>query len=183
MPAKKKTDTVDADVGGSWIQERCTTADLSKLFGVSPRTIRDLKTRGIIFSASPGSRDFNTIKSIHGYLTHLREGAAGRASGETSLVDERAQTERVNRQIQEIKLAEMQGKMIPVDVSEQAWGAFAAAVKAAFLAFPSRLRQNIPHMTAHDAQTAKELARDVLRDLAEEAEATIVGIDPDKVSK
>lgn len=161
-------------VGGAWIPATCSIADLAVLLGVSTRTIRDLDQSGTIVRASGRGR-FETIPSINGYLKRLRENAAGRASttGRT-LSDERAESERITRQIQEIKLAQLRGEVLTLDEVSTSWSSFASAVKSAMLSVPGRARSTIPHLTAHDADVLRQICRDILQDLAEEVDASVI---------
>jgi len=168
-------------VGGAWIPATCSMSDLAVLFGVSTRTIKDLDQNGTLVRA-PGRGRFETTASINGYLKRLRENAAGRASSTgRTLSDERAESERITRQIQEIKLAQLRGEVLTLDEVSTSWSAFAAAVKAAVLSIPGRARSTIPHLTAHDAEMMKQMCRDLLQDLAEEVDASVISGDSREV--
>ncbi|WP_122884900.1 helix-turn-helix domain-containing protein [Burkholderia pseudomallei] len=69
------------------------------------------------------------------YLRHLREMAAGRAS-ETGidLVAERAMTERVDREIKLLTLAEKKGQLVNAAQLEQAYGQMVGAFQTELLA-------------------------------------------------
>ncbi|WGS40518.1 MarR family transcriptional regulator [Burkholderia sp. JSH-S8] len=74
------------------------------------------------------------------YIRHLREIAAGRSS-ETGidLVAERAMTERVDRQLKLLTLAEKQGQLVNVAQLEQAYGLMVGAFQTELLALPDKL--------------------------------------------
>lgn len=168
-------------IGGAWIPATCSIADLAVMLGVSTRTVRDLDQNGTIVRA-PGRGRFETTASINGYLKRLREQAAGRASQNgVSLADERAQTERISRQIQEIKLAEMRGEVLTLDEISASWSSFASAVKSGVLSIPGRARSTIPHLTAHDAAVLKQICRDVLQEMAEEVDVSVISGDSKEI--
>lgn len=166
---------------GDWIPETCSKADLAVLFGVSIRTISDLDQRAII-TRGPKRGQFVTRPSIDAYVGSLRKTAAGRSEEtKSALTDERLATERVTRQIQEMKLAEMRSEVLTLDEVTDAWGKIATLTKQAALSIPSKARTMIPHLTAHDAETLKTLMKDMLNDLADEVADAGAGADPEKI--
>ncbi|KWC40774.1 hypothetical protein WL48_10090 [Burkholderia ubonensis] len=78
------------------------------------------------------------------YIRHLREIAAGRAS-ETGidLVAERAMTERVDREIKLLTLAEKKGQLVNAAQLEQAYGQMVGAFQTELLALPDKLVQEL----------------------------------------
>ncbi len=116
------------------------------------------------------------VESLHAYLGHLREQAAGRASsGGTSLVEARSEQIKTEREISQLKLLKMRGEVLTLDEVSASWSGFASAVRAAVMTIPSKLRSTIPHLTAHDSETAKRVCRDILQDLSEEVKASVIG--------
>lgn len=74
------------------------------------------------------------------YIRHLRESAAGRASDTgIDLVAERAMTERVDREIKLLKLAEKKGQLVNAAQLEQAYGLMVGAFQTELLALPDKL--------------------------------------------
>lgn len=167
---------------GDWIPETCSKADLAFLFGVSIRTVSELDQRGVITRAAKRGQ-FVTMPSVNAYIGSLRKTAAGRTEETRSaLTDERLATERVTRQIQEMRLAEMRGEILTLDEVSDAWTKVATFMKTAALSIPSKARAVMPHLTAHDAETLKTLVKDLLNDLADEvADVGGAGADPDKI--
>ncbi|MDR8058774.1 helix-turn-helix domain-containing protein [Burkholderia cenocepacia] len=78
------------------------------------------------------------------YIRHLRESAAGRAS-ETGidLVAERAMTERVDREIKLLTLAEKKGQLVNAAQLERAYGQMVGAFQTELLALPDKLVQEL----------------------------------------
>lgn len=166
-----------ASVGGVWIPETCSKADLSKLLGISIRSIRDLEVTGILVPATGRGR-YETLASIQNYLGRLREQAAGRATkGGNNLADERAEETRIDKEIKAIKLAQLKGEILTLDEVSASWSAFAGVIKGSLLALPSKARTSIPHLTAHDGEVLREMVRDMLLDLSDEVEASVIAGD------
>ena len=177
--ARKKGGPKPKPRASHWMPEHCTVADLSRIFGVSGRTVRDLDQREILKHDAAGIR---TLDSIHAYLEHLRKAAAGRTSGEQSLAEERAKETQVKREIGEMKLMQLRGEMLTLSEVSASWSSFASAVKAAVLSIPSKARAKIPHLTAHDAESLKQMCRDILIDLSEEVKAAVIAANERDIS-
>ncbi|ESW92926.1 hypothetical protein NKL07_21875 [Mesorhizobium sp. C280B] len=170
-PVGKKLSTATA------IPPTCSKADLANLVGVSIRSITDWDQKGV-FRRAVGRGRYETVASVNGYIAALREQAAGRASATgQSLTDERAQTEKVIRQIKERELAKMTGESMTLSEIEASWSQFAQTIKAAVLSIPGKARSSIPHLTPHDADVLKHMCRDILLDMAEEVEASVISGD------
>lgn len=175
MAKKPKTEA------GHWIPATCTKRDLSVLLGVSIRTLTDFAATGILVPAAKNGT-FQTAPSVKNYIEKLQKAAAGRTEEQRNpLNDERQREIKVNREIAEMKLAQLRGEVLTLDEVMESWSKFAAMVKSAALAIPSKARTQIPHLTAHDAETLKTLMKDMLNDLADEAADSVVGAEPDEV--
>lgn len=179
MAERKKAGAQRGVRSGQWLPEHCTVADLSKIFGVSSRTVRDLDQREIIKHDAGGIR---TLDSIHAYLEHLRKAAAGRSSGEQSLTEERAKETQVKREIGEMKLMQLRGEMLTLSEVSASWSSFAVVVKSAVLGIPSKARAKIPHLTAHDAESLKQMCRDILIDLSVEVRDAVIAANEKDIS-
>lgn len=155
------------------LPETCTGAELGRIVGLSPRNVADWAARGVLVRSENGR--YVTVPSIQEYIRVLREQAAGRASGNSELAEEKANNERIKREMAEIKLAQLRGDVLTLDEVVESWTKFALAVKGAVLSLPTKARSTIPHLTAHDGETLKRICRDTLTDLAKQAEAIVVG--------
>ena len=91
-------------------------------------------------------------------------------------VRENALHKRSMRELNEIKKAEAERRLVPVDEIEPAWGRIMTAIRAQVLGVPGRLRFRLPHLTDYDGQVAEEVCRDALEAAADEAERT-AGVD------
>lgn len=168
-------------IAGHWIPEICTKSDLSVLLNISIRALGDLDAKGVLVKA-PKNGTYFTQPSVTNYIEKLRTAAAGRSEEQRNpLSDERLADARVNRQIAELKLAQMRGDILTLDEVTESWSKFATAVKTASLSLPSKARTMIPHLTAHDAETIRTLVKDMLNDLADEVEASVLAGSPDDV--
>jgi len=174
--------TRQAPPAGSLIPTTCSKVELAMLLGMSTRSVTEWDQKGA-FTRAQGRGRYQTVASVTGYITMLREQAAGRASTTgNSLADERAQTERIVRQIRERELAKLQGETLTLSEVAESWSLFAQAVKAAMLSIPGKARGTIPHLTAHDGDVLKRMVRDLLLDLGEEVEAAVIGGDARKLT-
>ena len=61
---------------------------------------------------------------------------------------------------------QLRGELVPAVDVERAWANVLRQVRSGVLAVPSRLRQVLPHLTAHDVATIDAELRHVLEDLA-----------------
>jgi phage terminase Nu1 subunit (DNA packaging protein) len=162
-------------IAGQWIPDVCSKADLSLLLGISIRALGDLHAKGVLVPAAKRGT-YQTIPSVNAYIDKIRAAASGRLDEQRNpLNDERLKDVRVNREISELKLAQLKGELLTLDEVTDSWTKFAAKVKAAALALPSKARTQIPHLTAHDGETLKTLIKDMLNDLADEVADSVVG--------
>lgn len=164
---------------GSRFPETCTAADLAVILGMAPRNVRDWAAKGVFVKTATGR--FITVASVQAYVKALREQAAGRATSSGELADEKVAGERIKREINEIKLAQLRGDVLTLDEVTDSWTKFALAVKGAVLSLPTKARGTIPHLTAHDGETLKRICRDTLTDLSKQAAAIVIGGDGGKV--
>jgi len=169
MAAKKAT----AEAGR--LPETCTAGDLAVLLGMAPRNIRDWAAKGVFVKTSNGR--YRTVESVQAYVKSLREQAAGRATSTGELAEEKAKLAKTQREIQDIKLAQLRGDVLTVDEVTDGWSKFALALKSAVLAVPTRARSTIPHLTAHDGETLKRICRDTLSELSKQVEGIVIGGD------
>ena len=78
------------------------------------------------------------------YIRHLREMAAGRGSNTgIDLVAERAMTERVDREIKLLTLAEKKGQLVNAEQLERAYGQMVGAFRSDLLSLPDRIAHEL----------------------------------------
>ena len=165
-------------ISGGKFPDVCSKTDLSVLLGVSVRTLTDLAATGILVPA-PKKGTYLFRDSVQNYVKKLQRAAANRADEQRNpLNDEKLLTERVTRQIQEMKLAQIKGEVMSVEEISDSWTDFARKVKSTFLSIPTKLRQKLPHLTAADGDVMRKTVRRMLQDLAKEVEGSVIAADP-----
>ena len=134
------------------LPEHVTARQLAGLLGVTVSRVGQLRRAGIVPS---GGRDKYPLQAaVSGYVAFLR-----RSGGEPGDLDprrEKAQLDRVRREIAEIERDERRGALLPRDLVIQTWQGIVAAAKARLLALPSRVG---PRVAGLDAAEASELLR------------------------
>ncbi|MFQ9567903.1 MAG: hypothetical protein ACLR03_04485 [Roseburia inulinivorans] len=121
---------------------------LEALFGVKDRTIRDLADKGIVARDSHGKYLF--WNSAKGYITALKIANAGKAhqkpvDGEEILdwEEEKAQHEKIKRQITEIKLQLIKGQVHKAEDVEAVMTDMFTKFRSKMTALPSKLAKKL----------------------------------------
>lgn len=115
-----------------------TRVGIAKHLDLSTRGLRELIERGVI------AADADETAARVAYIRHLREAAAGRrGSSGLSLTDERAKREKVDRELAELKLRELQGALIRIEDAEAAITALCAGVSGQVLALDVALAEEL----------------------------------------
>lgn len=121
---------------------------LEALFGVKDRTIRDLADKGIVARDSHGKYLF--WNSAKGYITALKIANAGKTSqksvdGEEILdwEEEKAQHEKIKRQITEIKLQLIKGQVHKAEDVEAVMTDMFTKFRSKMTALPSKLAKKL----------------------------------------
>jgi terminase small subunit / prophage DNA-packing protein len=146
--------------------ETISERDLAAVFGIDPRSGRDLAARGII--ARVGRGRYDQAAATLAYCAHLREIAAGRGSedGEFDLTAERARLAKEQADAAALKNAVMRGELLPADIVEQTWSTVFREWRSGLLAVPSRLRQALALSAEQTAVVDREI-RNLLTAFAE----------------
>lgn len=166
-----------------------TQADFGKLVGISQPAVSGLISRGIL---SPGS----TLQEwLHGYCDHLREMAAGRASGGggLDLVQERARQAKEQADRIAMQNAVTRKEHAPVWLLEMTLASVSRQIVGILESIPVNLKRNSDSITTKDLefitreiQTARNLAATVEFDWSEldgqerDPEGHPAGPDPDE---
>lgn len=96
------------------LDQSLTDAVLGQMVGISPQAVGEFARGGVIPASSAPVR-----ARLLAYCARLRSQAAGTVTLDgTSLVHERALTERVDRQLKEVQLAERLGLLVSVEQIE-----------------------------------------------------------------
>ena len=147
---------------------KLTQAQIAAHLDLSQPAVSKMLTAGTL--PRPGDQTLDDYRVI--YIRHLREQAAGRSAGdddgEPDLVRERALLAREQRVGHALKNAVMRSELLPIEDVEEVVGAVLDAIRAKFLALPTKgapLCVGLKTLNeARDVVTA--LVHDALADLA-----------------
>ena len=106
-------------------------------------------------------------ESLQTYIAHLQEAAAGRKSedGRHGVAAELAQLKAAQRQLVEMKIAQMRGDTISVAETELLWGTLVRDVRSMILSLPVRAKGELPHLLPSEIEVLKRVARQMLTEL------------------
>lgn len=150
-------------------------AILGDVLSLNTRLVRQYAAKGIIKAAD--GKGYFLFDSVTSYAEHMQKRAAGHSTETgSSLADERARTERVDREMKELKLAAAKNQLVPAPEVEAAWADIALAIRRAVLQIPDKARSTIPHLTAHDGQTLRLICRESLEAAADSVDAEVSGL-------
>lgn len=137
-----------------------SASELAGFWKISGQRVGELERSGIIEKAQ-GSK-FEFVDTCQKYVEHLRRRAAGRAGGDgdtDNLAVERARLTKVQRKINEIKLAEAEGRFVDVEEVERRWRSELTSIRSVMLAVPSRVRHRLGTLTAEEVAAVDEEIR------------------------
>jgi phage terminase Nu1 subunit (DNA packaging protein) len=142
------------------MDDEITTANLARLFDVTPKTIADLGKRGVIV---PGTKrgTWQRDVSITRYVRHLRSEAAARGGEAGASARERlGQAQAV---LAETKAKVLSGELVEAADVEAFWRGKLTAFRARVLAIPSRVKD----LNARQSVSLSQELRQALNDLAD----------------
>lgn len=158
-------EAVAPDLSGMVVQ-----ADvLAVLIGISERRVRELRDEGVI--PDNGAGRYVLGVAVSAYCANLRPASGQSARGGSAsagLTSEREGLARAQRLAQEHKNAVAAGEFVSAVDVERTWSDFLRKIRSQVLAVPSRVRQIVPTLTAHDAGLIDRELRDVLTGLADD---------------
>lgn len=144
--------------------ETLAAEPLGDLLGVSGRTVRELATRGVL---TRRNGQYGIRESVRAYTAHLREQASGRGgAGSANLTQERIRVAREQGDALAMKNATARGEMLPARAVESAWGDVLRSVRSGMLSLPSRVHQELGHLTPHDVAAIDRAVRTLLEETA-----------------
>ncbi|MEM0978429.1 MAG: terminase small subunit [Pseudomonadota bacterium] len=148
--------------------ELCVSSkEMAVILGISDRKVRDLAANGLLTRTAPGKY---AVDSIALYAEHLRKIAAGRGNESFDLTAERARLTAAQADKAALQAATLRGEMVPVDAVTAEWSHICHAIRAAVMAVPSRVRQQLPHISAADAAVVDGEIRLALIELADDGD-------------
>jgi phage terminase Nu1 subunit (DNA packaging protein) len=144
-----------------------SAAELADFFGITANRIHALARQGIIPRTAAGHFDFRS--AARAYCDSLRASQLGRPSSNPELNAEKVRLARANAEKVELANAKVRGALVPVGEVEVAWAAILRDVRAAILAVPARLGQQVGHLTPQDLQAIDRELRDALERCADDS--------------
>jgi len=139
--------------------------DLAKVIGVKDRTVREFADRGLVIRTSRGR--YRLIESVRTYCDHIRTTASGRGGEDEAktLTSERTRLAREQADQTALKNAALRRELVPAAEVEREWSEVLRRVRSGCVAIPSRIRQSMAHLTAHDVQVIDAEVRTVLTEI------------------
>lgn len=133
------------------------------LGGLSPRQISDLAKSRHVVQVDRGK--FDLFESIDTYCRYQRRVSRlhTSADGTVDAVAESALLKRANREIIEMRRAQLEGKLISIDEIEELWGHIMRTFRSMLQAVPSRVAFSRPHLTKDDIKAIQQECLEILR--------------------
>lgn len=141
-----------------------SAVELAAWLGVSERAISDYVRKGIIARSAPGR--FMLRASVKAVATHLRELAAQRGASSAGLTAQRERIAREQADALEMKNAATRHELLPAKLVAEEWSGILRLVRSRIMATPSRIQQQLGHLSAHDIDVIDRELRDTLEELA-----------------
>lgn len=124
---------------GAVLDFKVKVADLAAAFGVTTHQVHLLAKEGTLIRAGRG--EYPVLENVRKYCERLRKasypkmGPAGDADYEKS----RARLTAAKADSEEIKLAQLQGKVVEVEAVERVWNGMVSIAKTRILGVPSKI--------------------------------------------
>lgn len=145
-------------------------ATVAAWLNLTERRVQQLADEGVVIREGRGRYDLQA--SVSAYVSWLQQakaaslpGGGGGATGDAALELEKLRRTRAQADQLELKNAEAQGKMIPVEAVTREWADVLRMVRAGVMAIPTRMGAKLPHLTAHDLDQLDRELRRALTDL------------------
>lgn len=147
-----------------------TQSQLSKDLEVSTTTVKDLTAKNVLTRTTNG---YDLRQARLDYISHLREMAAGRYSGELNLQEERARLAKEQADAKEMENMIERGELVYIDHIVKRFEKQLIKCKTKLLAAPTKIAAEV-----HAAADVKE-AKSIMEAAIEEALSELVGYDQD----
>lgn len=138
--------------------------ELAEWLGVSERAVADYAHRGIITRS--GRAVFPLKESIRAVCDHFREAASARGASSGGLTAQRERIAREQADKLEMQNAAARRELLPAKVVADGWTSILRMVRSRMLASPSRIQQQLGHLSAHDVAVIDRELRDALVDMS-----------------
>src|SRR5215203_6637435 len=152
--------------------------ELAQLLGLQSPQMLDVHAREGHLVRDDKNGWFKLAASIKAMAEHQRSVAAKHCSGDGKheVAAESAQLKSAQRRLTELRIKEMERDLVSATEALSVWGDFAKDVRAMFLAMPSRVAGELPHLVASELEILKKTSRDML------AELKALGDSPPKIN-
>jgi phage terminase Nu1 subunit (DNA packaging protein) len=138
----------------------CTSTELAWLLGLTDRSIRLYRSKGLAVRAKRGRYLLGpSVRRIH---HHVAETAAGRSG--SALADARSKLALLQAEGQQLRNASIRGEMIPKADVIDTWRTILRVIRQMMLAWPGKAAFEIPTLTVADRGVLERIARDDLED-------------------
>lgn len=143
-----------------------SSKQLAEVLDCTTRQVEKYCDEGLVIRVDRGCYHFLT--SIRNVVAHLRKQASNNMGTDqkTSTADENILFRQSQRRIAEIRIAQMEGKLISMAEIEDVWAALVATNRQLMLSLPGRLRKELPGMSGQDQKTVLNLVHDMLSETA-----------------
>ncbi|MBY0088106.1 hypothetical protein [Brevibacillus brevis] len=111
-----------------------STSELALIVGKSPQWIRQLTRENVL--AQVGRGKYSLGEAIQAYIKHV-EGES--SDGKVSFRDEKAEHERIKKEIAQLELDEMRGNLHTTQDVQEAWADLIVEFRKRLMALPPRL--------------------------------------------
>lgn len=138
--------------------------ELAEWLGVSERAVADYAHRGIITRS--GRAIFPLKESIRAVCHHFREAASARGATSGGLTAQRERIAKGQADKLEMQNAATRREMLPAKLVADEWASILRLVRSRMLAAPSRIQQQLGHLSVHDLDIIDREIRDALEEAA-----------------
>lgn len=145
---------------------------LCDILGISAPTIGKYRKEGLPILREPGlkgqSAAYDTV-SVIDWLANRRIARLQLAGMDTEELDserELAMLRKSQRELNELKAAEVRGDVIPQDEAVRAWSSVLTSFRSRILAVPPRMRSRLPDMPDEAYDELSHLLREALDELS-----------------
>lgn len=133
---------------------KVTSKELAEIFGLTVGRISQLRKDGVL-EATGSPFKFDLCNSVQAYVRYMVNSAKGRtdddADAESKKLQAEADYKEAKARQEELKLAELEGRMHSAEDVEAATTQLVYAVRSAMLAMPGRIAVDVVGKTAAEA--------------------------------
>ena len=139
---------------------------LATALDCSTRSVEKYAEQGLVLKVGRGR--YKYLESIQNVVRYLRKQASTQASGDGKfdLVEESALFKQAQRKMLEMRVEQMEGRLISVAEVEDAWATLVTETRQMVLSLPGRCRMELPDLTGHEQKLIEGICRDLLTEMA-----------------